>query len=106
MSAWRKGWSKDYIWLEKSNGGYVKWTKETTYEEARKYSTMRDFRENSAGAYSAASKHRWLKDYIWLEKETTEPYTFKYFAEVVLRYKTLKEFRENEKLLYNAAKKN
>ena len=67
---------------------------------------MREFRENSVGAYSAASKHKWLKDYTWLEKETSEPYTFEYFKEIVKKYKTLKEFREKEKELYNAAKKN
>lgn len=96
---------KDYTWLNHSNNHYIIWTKETTYEEAQKYSTMRDFRTKSIGAYSAACKHRWLKDYTWLEKETSDPYTFEQFSETVKKYKTIKEFREKEYALYSAAKK-
>ena len=106
MSAWRKGWVREYTWLEKSNGGYIIWTQETCYNEAKKYTTMHDFRTNSVGAYSAASKHKWLKEYTWLKRETSEPYTFEYFSETIKKYKTLKDFRENEKALYSAAKKN
>lgn len=105
MSAYRNGWIKDYTWLEKSNGGYIIWTEENTCKEAKKYTTMYDFRNNSIGAYSAACKHGWLKNYIWLEKETSEPYTFEQFKETVKKYTTLQDFREHENSLYSAAKK-
>ena len=43
-----------------------KWTYIKTYKEAQKYKYPKDFKNNSSGAYAAACKNGWLKDYTWL----------------------------------------
>lgn len=69
--AYRNGWFVDYTWLEDGNKIAVeerrKWNKETCYEEAKKYKTKVEFRKLSSGAYDAAYKNGWLKDYTWFE---------------------------------------
>lgn len=44
----------------------IKWDKGKCYNEAKKYKIKKEFRENSHGAYSAAWRNGWLKDYDWL----------------------------------------
>lgn len=62
------GWNM--INCEKSLGslGSVKkkWTYIKTYKEAMKYKYPVDFKKNSPGAYAAACRNKWLKDYTWL----------------------------------------
>ena len=45
----------------------VKWTKETCFEEAQKYKTLKDFIDKNNVAYNVARKKNWINDYIWLE---------------------------------------
>ena len=52
-----------------SLGGYGKWDKDSCYKEAKKYKSKIEFRRGSYGAYQAASKNKWLDDYVWLEKQ-------------------------------------
>ena len=41
------------------------WTYETCLEEAKKYKTKIEFRNNSRRAYDAAYRHNWMKDFTW-----------------------------------------
>lgn len=106
VTASSKGWLKDYTWLERADNNRESWTKEECIEESKKYKTLNDFHNNSCGAYTAAWRNGWLKEFTWLKRQISEPYTFKQFAETVQKYETLKEFREKEYALYSAAKKN
>lgn len=43
-----------------------KWTYNKCYKEAEKYKYPVDFKRGSSGAYAAACRNGWLKDYTWL----------------------------------------
>ena len=45
------------------------WNYEHCYEDAKKYSSIKEFRNKSAVAYGVASKNKWLDDYTWLERK-------------------------------------
>ena len=45
--------------------GQGKWNRRTCREEALKYKTATEFEKNSSGAYAAALRNNWLKDYTW-----------------------------------------
>ena len=85
-----------------------KWTRELVESIARKYTTMRDFRENNLYAYNASSKYGWLKDFTWLQK--TQPkhqlWTKDKVFEIAKRYTQLADFRKEQKLAYFAALNN
>lgn len=51
---------------EKKPKGF--WNYDTCKEEAQKYSTRRDFQKGSNGAYDAAWRNGWIKDFDWLVK--------------------------------------
>lgn len=58
------GWINDYTWFTiKPRCRY--WTQEKCYEEAKKYSSKKEFALNSS-AYSIACKNGWIIDYVWL----------------------------------------
>lgn len=42
-----------------------KWNRKTCREEALKYKSSSEFEVNSSGAYGAALRNGWLKDYTW-----------------------------------------
>jgi hypothetical protein len=42
-----------------------KWNRKTCREEALKYKSSSEFETNSSGAYAAALRNGWLKDYSW-----------------------------------------
>ena len=62
------GWNM--INCEKSLGSLgsprKKWTYNKCYKEAEKYKYPVDFKRSAPGAYAAASRNGWLKDYTWL----------------------------------------
>lgn len=73
---WRKWYeSKGYFMLNKiatgigkgSLGaiGHGKWNRKTCADEAKKYKSLTEFEVNSSGAYAAALRNGWLKDYVW-----------------------------------------
>ena len=73
---WRKWYEqKGYTMLNRSATGVGKgsigaigqgkWNRRTCEEEARKYNSASEFETKSSGAYAAALRHGWLKDYVW-----------------------------------------
>ena len=47
-------------------GGFVKWTKEKTFEESKKYKTFGEFSICNASAAQAARKNKWVNEMTWL----------------------------------------
>lgn len=45
--------------------GQGKWNRRTCYKEAKKYKTLTEFEYTSSGAYAAAQRNGWIKDYSW-----------------------------------------
>lgn len=54
-------------WLSEVFGsrGMKKWSRETCYEEAKKYKSRGEFQNGNVSAYGVARKNGWLDDYIW-----------------------------------------
>lgn len=50
-------------------GNLLTWTKDKVIEESKKYQTLKDFTNNSNGAYSVAAKYNWLDEMVWLKRE-------------------------------------
>lgn len=47
----------------------IKWNKEACYEEAKKYISIKEFRESNAAAYRVSRNSGWIKEYTWLKKQ-------------------------------------
>ena len=60
----------------------IKWTYETCYQEALKYTAFKDFQKLSGGAYFAALRNKWLKNFTWLEKRRG-PWTFEEIKKII-----------------------
>ena len=46
--------------------GFIRWTKQSLYDIAHKYKTISAFRRFERGAYEAAKKRGYIRDYSWL----------------------------------------
>jgi len=64
--ACKKGWISQYTWLERERVPHNTWTQERCFDEAKKYTTLGDFRLNAPVAYQTASMHKWISEYVWL----------------------------------------
>ena len=64
--AFRNGWIEDFTWLQKQKPNIRRvWTKEKCREVAVKYKSASEFRKGNKSAYKAATRYKWLRDYIW-----------------------------------------
>jgi len=84
---------------------------ENAEREAKKYKTRFEFQKSCNGAYQAARKNGWLKDYTWFKepRKFHKPSVYwnkeKSYQEA-LKYKTRSEFQKGCVSAYNAAWKN
>lgn len=62
-----EGWLDDFVWLEPQRHEKDYWTEARCEEVARLYKRMYDFQTANLGAYNAAKRNGWLKNYTWLE---------------------------------------
>ncbi len=84
------------------------WNYKHCSDEAKKYTKLNDFRNNSNCAYCVALKNKWLDDYTWLEREKKPGgyWTQEHCYEEAKKYQTLNEFYKNSSSAYKVAKKN
>ena len=68
----RNGWLKEMFWFKERVAHNKKWTKETVFEESRKYQTRFEFSRGSGSAYQVALRNGWLEEMNWL-KEIKKP---------------------------------
>ncbi len=69
-SARKNKWLDDYTWLVRERAKRNTWSDyENCYNETKKYNRLMDFRRKSCGAYASASRHGWIKDYTWFQKQ-------------------------------------
>ena len=81
-----------------------KWNRKTCREEALKYKSSSEFEVNSSGAYAAALRNGWLKDYSWfavLKREWDKETCLK----EAQKYKTRGDFSKGCFGAYNKALK-
>lgn len=67
MKALKNGWLDNFTWLVEVHKPNGYWTYERCYEEAKKCSSKKEFKNLSNGAYQTAYKEGWMKDYTWFE---------------------------------------
>ena len=61
----REGWITDYDWLV---SGRIKRTYSVCETEAKKYTSVADFRKYSPSLHDASYKNGWLADFFWLRR--------------------------------------
>lgn len=93
------------IYCGSFGGGRVIYTEEKAMEIAKKYKTIKDFRENEQSCYARSKLMGWLKDYTWL-KRAHKVWTYEMFKEILDKYDDYCEFRKNEPGAYEAAIRN
>lgn len=87
-----------------------RWTKKSCYEEALKYTTKTDFRQNSLRAYTYAKESGWLETYTWLSKKPRKlkgsRYTYEICFELAKECTHRADFEHKYAQAYKIAKDN
>ena len=106
----KNGWLDEMTWLtntRKYPRGY--WTvKEHVIEEAKKYTSKKDFENANIGAFLSAYRHGWIKEMDWLVRQ--KQHCKNYWNEQTIqseasKYKTKTEFANANRAAYDAAKR-
>jgi predicted GIY-YIG superfamily endonuclease len=100
-----KGWLDNYTWFTSKQKPSGYWNYETCLEEAKKYTTRRDYRRNSGGAYGVSLKNGWLGDYTWFISKRIE-WTKERCMLEAKKYHTRGGFRNGCQSAYNKARQN
>lgn len=85
------------------NPGINKWNEETCYEEAKKYSTLAEFKKAKSWCHDVAKKNGWIGNYTWLERESK--WTKELYLEKAGKCRNLEELEKKFPSCYLAAKK-
>ena len=83
-----------------------KWTYESCYEEAKKYTTRTEFKKGCVGAYDKSRKMNWIEDYTWLAAPSNKKYTYDEVKAIAEQYDSLAEFTKNSFGAYQASLNN
>lgn len=66
---YRHKWFAHVPWLKFKTTRYGTWkVYENVEAEARKFNTLKDFKEKSPSAYAASKRYNWLSKFTWLNK--------------------------------------
>ena len=110
-SARRNGWLNDFDWFVHGKISYIKWTKESTEKEAKKYKTRGEFREKSVGAYGVALEKGWIDEYDWfvsghqLRADRDRIWTYERTRAEAQKYTKRSDFKIGSGSAYSAALK-
>ena len=104
-----RGWLERFDWfrgqeirIEKA----TKWTEEVCREEALKYTSRKDFRKHSKGAYDKAQECGWLKDYTWLSHHKSySEWDYESCKKEAMKYTNRNEFGKHSYGAYTVARK-
>lgn len=85
-----------------------KWTKETVFEESKKYSSKAEFKKGSYGAFIVAYRNGWLIEMGWLKHPASKPtkWTREAVFEESKKYSTLRDFVDGNVTACAVARKN
>ena len=106
--ALKKGWIDEYTWMTSRQQKPMNyWNKETCYEEAKKYTSRKNFEDHCKGGYLKAVKNGWIDDYTWFSIKQKNHYWNKETCyEEAKKYKTASEFARNAVRAYGLARSN
>jgi hypothetical protein len=101
--ALKNGWLNDYSWFKemKKPNGY--WNQETCFEEAKKYSSKKEFKQHANGAYQFAYKEGWLDDYTWF-KPLTGYWTYEACKAEAAKYERRGQFKTGSPNAYTKSR--
>jgi superfamily II DNA or RNA helicase len=86
-------------------GGNVKWTKEIVTNIAKKYKTIREFKNSEPKAYATSMKYEWINNLNLLDDRPNNWKVEKNIITEAKKYSTIKDFVKNNRSAYNGAKK-
>ncbi|NJO61951.1 MAG: hypothetical protein HC836_28030 [Richelia sp. RM2_1_2] len=93
--------------MTKPNNLNKKWTKESCYNEALKYRTLRDYRVGSERSYRIARDSDWLKEIgLHFEKIVKIKWTFDKCKNEAMKYSTRIDFIKGSKNVYGVCVRN
>ena len=102
----RAGWLPGFTWLSRERNPRGTWDEAGCRREARRFRTLKSFRDGSITAYVTAQRNGWLPGYTWLKRGKGTVATRKECLEAARRYTTLKDFTLNSRREYMAAWRN
>jgi hypothetical protein len=117
ISAKEHGWIERYTWFNIKRTAYnKKWDYNTVFEEAKKYTTKKDFGTSARGAYKVALANGWMPLYDWFEetsvvhrracKARKKKWTYEACKQLASISKGRKDFRMKSGGAYEAAWRN
>ena len=94
--------------IKSTKGPYRRYTREACEKIARKYKTLKEFREKDKAAMMKAWREGWLDGYTWLFRAhlPRNTWTEKACRAEARKYKSLAQFRESSLPAYATAQKN
>jgi len=93
----RNGWHKEFSkHMSRYKGYNVKWTFERVKEEASKYNSISEFKNNNRGAYFKAVYSKWLLDVIGHMTGGNKKWTVEKLVEVLAKHDSKKWYKVNE----------
>ena len=109
--AMEKGWLDEMNWLPKTQkypNGY--WNdKEHIIEEAKKYTTIKEFQKECGGAFNSARRLGIINELTWLSKEKRLPFGYwkdkEHCIEEAKKYDSKKSFQKGNQSAYWASLK-
>lgn len=106
-SSVRNGWIEKFTWLKLSRKQRNYWNYEHCYSEAQKYTSVLEFQKRSSGAYHAAVKGGWLKEYSWLKisRKPRNYWNYEHCYEEAKKYSNISEYQKSSSGSYHAAAK-
>lgn len=106
--ALKKGWIDEYTWMTSRQQRPINyWNRETCYEEAKKYTSRKNFEDYCKGGYLKAVKNGWIDDYTWFkEKQKHNYWNRETCYEEAKKYKTITEFARKAVRAYELARSN
>ena len=91
-----RGWLDKFDWFrgkEIKIEKQTKWTEDVCREEAKKYTSRKDFRKHCKGAYDKAKECGWLEEYTWLSySKPLSEWDYESCKEEALKYHGRNEF--------------
>ena len=84
-----------------------KWNYESCFLEAKKYTTLKEFRKLSASAYNKSLRYGWLSDYTWLNsiKQEYALWTYEKCYEAAKHCKSKTQFLKHNSHAFSKASK-
>lgn len=104
--ALKNGWLDDYTWMKRPEAKNKKWTLEICLEEAKKYGSMKAFRENNKSAYEVCVKNHWLDNFDSLYVDRAKRGTWNNYDNCyneAKKYESIADFIKQSSACYQAS---